>query len=512
MTKLIGLVKPLTAYMALAVIMGIVGHLCASFITIFGGFAVLDLVGVNVPFSLTIIFISLAIFSVLRAALRYAEQACNHFIAFKLLALIRDKVFQALRKLCPAKLESKDKGDLISVITSDIELLEVFYAHTISPVLIWFFFTLIMTAFIASYHIWLGGLALIAYLTIGVIIPLIISKISGDDGMKFRSKSGALSGFVLDSLRGLSETIQYGQGQKRLAEMNKKTDELSADEERMKKIAGRNIAVTNTVILIFDFMMLFLSAYLYQTNAIGFDGILICTATWVAEGKGSDKQKFTAAKDGMITFAYHKLRCAVAVSLEVDTMAISAFEAMLINNIVEAMTKALEQAIISGDGNGKPKGILNETPAEGQKLTSLKPAYADLIAAEAALPQAYENGAVWCMSKNTFMQYYGLTDSNGQPIGRVNYGIAGKPERFLLGRQVVCCDYVPTYSTGVAENTAFAFLFNFKDYVLNTNYAMGVKKYEDNDTDDKVTKGIMLADGKVVDKNSLVTICMGKAM
>ena len=277
MTKLIGLVKPLTAYMALAVIMGIVGHLCASFITIFGGFAVLDLVGVNVPFSLTIIFISLAIFSVLRAALRYAEQACNHFIAFKLLALIRDKVFQALRKLCPAKLESKDKGDLISVITSDIELLEVFYAHTISPVLIWFFFTLIMTAFIASYHIWLGGLALIAYLTIGVIIPLIISKISGDDGMKFRSKSGALSGFVLDSLRGLSETIQYGQGQKRLAEMNKKTDELSADEERMKKIAGRNIAVTNTVILIFDFMMLFLSAYLYQTNAIGFDGILICT-------------------------------------------------------------------------------------------------------------------------------------------------------------------------------------------------------------------------------------------
>ena len=276
-TKLIGLVKPLTAYMALAVIMGIVGHLCASFITIFGGFAVLDLVGVNVPFSLTIIFISLAIFSVLRAALRYAEQACNHFIAFKLLALIRDKVFQALRKLCPAKLESKDKGDLISVITSDIELLEVFYAHTISPVLIWFFFTLIMTAFIASYHIWLGGLALIAYLTIGEIIPLIISKISGDDGMKFRSKSGALSGFVLDSLRGLSETIQYGQGQKRLAEMNKKTDELSADEERMKKIAGRNIAVTNTVILIFDFMMLFLSAYLYQTNAIGFDGILICT-------------------------------------------------------------------------------------------------------------------------------------------------------------------------------------------------------------------------------------------
>lgn len=230
------------------------------------------------------------------------------------------------------------------------------------------------------------------------------------------------------------------------------------------------------------------------------------TATWVNEGAGSAKQKHDIKKEGMITFAYHKLRCAVAVSLEVDTMAISAFETLLINNIVEAMTKALEQAIISGDGTGKPKGILAETPAAGQEVESAKPAYADLINAEAALPQAYENGAVWCMSKKTFMQYYGLTDTNGQPIGRVNYGIAGKPERTLLGRPVVCCDYVTSYVASVAAGTVFAFLFNFKDYVLNTNYAMGVKKYEDNDTDDMVTKGIMLADGKVVDKNSLVTI------
>lgn len=230
------------------------------------------------------------------------------------------------------------------------------------------------------------------------------------------------------------------------------------------------------------------------------------TATWVNEGAGSDKQKKNIAKDGMITFAYHKLRCAVAVSLEVDTMAISAFETLLINNIVEAMTKALEQSIIDGDGAGKPKGILAETPAAGQEIESAAPAYADLIAAEAALPQAYENGAVWCMSKKTFMQYYGLTDNNGQPIGRVNYGIAGKPERTLLGRPVVCCDYVTSFATSLADGTKFAFLFNFKDYVLNTNYAMGVKKYEDNDTDDMVTKGIMLVDGKVVDKNSLVVI------
>lgn len=230
------------------------------------------------------------------------------------------------------------------------------------------------------------------------------------------------------------------------------------------------------------------------------------TATWVNEGADSDKQKKNIAKDGMITFAYHKLRCAVAVSLEVDTMAISAFETLLINNIVEAMTKALEQSIIDGDGAGKPKGILAETPAAGQEVESAAPAYADLIAAEAALPQAYENGAVWCMSKKTFMQYYGLTDTNGQPIGRVNYGIAGKPERTLLGRPVVCCDYVTSFAASLKAGTKFAFLFNFKDYVLNTNYAMGVKKYEDNNTDDMVTKGIMLVDGKVVDKNSLVVI------
>ena len=227
------------------------------------------------------------------------------------------------------------------------------------------------------------------------------------------------------------------------------------------------------------------------------------TASWVAEGVGSDKQKKTT---GSVTFAYHKLRCAVAVTIETDTMALSAFEATLINNVVEAMTKAVEQAIISGSGTGQPKGILTETAPNGQALTSAAVAYADLVNAEAALPQAYEANAVWCMSKKTFMAYAGLVDTAGQPIGRVNYGIAGKPERVLLGRPVICCDYVTSYTPSVATNTKFAFLFNFKDYVLNTNMTMTVKKYEDNDTDDMVTKAIMLVDGKVVDKNSLVTI------
>ena len=230
------------------------------------------------------------------------------------------------------------------------------------------------------------------------------------------------------------------------------------------------------------------------------------TASWVNEGAGSDKQKHTIGSSGMITFAYHKLRCAVAVSIEVENMAISAFEGLITNNIVEAMTKALEQAIINANGEGKPKGILAETPATGQALEATTLAYADLIKAEAVLPQAYENGAVWCMTKNTFMQYYGLVDEQGQPVGRVNYGIGGKPERFLLGRQVVCCDYLDTFSSSLTAGKIFAFLFNFKDYTLNSNYAMGMKKYEDNATDDMVTKAIMIVDGKVVDKNSLVTL------
>lgn len=275
MSRLIGLVRPLTGYMLLAVLMGLAGHLCASFITIFGGYAVLDLLGFETSLTLTAVFICVIVFAVLRAGLRYGEQACNHFIAFKLLALIRDKVFQALRKLCPAKLEGRDKGDLISVITSDIELLEVFYAHTISPAAIAFLFTVIMCLFIGSFHPVLGVLALAAYLTVGISIPLITSKSSGDDGVKFRNGSGDLSGFVLDSLRGLSEIIQYGQGEERLAEMNGKTDALSETEERMKRTAGRNTAVTNTTILLFDLGMLFASAALYQKGAVGFEGVLI---------------------------------------------------------------------------------------------------------------------------------------------------------------------------------------------------------------------------------------------
>ena len=272
MARLVGLVKPLSGYMLLAVTMGLTGHLCAAFITVFGGYAIVHVLHSGWSVDLGVLFAAVLIFALARGILRYAEQACNHFIAFKLLALIRDQVFGALRRLCPAKLEGRDKGDLICVITSDIELLEVFYAHTISPICIAFLFGMVMVCFIGSYHAALGILALTAYVMVGAIIPLVTSKMSGNDGIRFRSRSGALSGFVLDSLRGLPEIIQYGQGGKRLADMNAQTDELSGDEARMKRTAGRSTAVTNTVILSFDLMMLFLSAVL-----VDFEGCLIVT-------------------------------------------------------------------------------------------------------------------------------------------------------------------------------------------------------------------------------------------
>ena len=230
------------------------------------------------------------------------------------------------------------------------------------------------------------------------------------------------------------------------------------------------------------------------------------TASWVAEGAGSTKQKKTT---GSISFAYNKLRCAVSSSLEVETMSLAVFETTFIKNVSEAMIKAIEQAIISGTGSNQPTGILSETVVTGQNVDVAKTAkvtYETLVNAEAALPLAYEGEAKWFMTKKTFMAFIGMTDDNKQPIARVNYGINGKPERTLLGRQVILNDYMTSINDTLSSDTVVAFLFNPADYVLNSNLNMTIKKYEDNDTDDMVTKAIMLVDGKVVDKNSLVTI------
>ena len=276
MARLVGLVRPLGGYMTLAVLMGLAGHLCAAFLTILGGYGLLAVLGES-SVRLTVLFGGMLALAVLRGVLRYAEQGCNHFIAFKLLALLREKVFAALRRLCPAKLDGRDKGDLIALITSDIELLEVFYAHTISPALIALLFSAGMAAFIGSFDRRLGLLAAAAYGVVGLAMPLVAARWSGEEGMRFRTQSGELSAFVLDSLRGLPEILQFGQGQARLAEMNRRTDALSQREEKLKQAAGRNTALTNTVVLGFDLAMLFCSAGLYQSGAVSFAGVLIPT-------------------------------------------------------------------------------------------------------------------------------------------------------------------------------------------------------------------------------------------
>jgi HK97 family phage major capsid protein len=237
------------------------------------------------------------------------------------------------------------------------------------------------------------------------------------------------------------------------------------------------------------------------------------TATWVLEGAGSEKQKKEVKT--AITFTHFKLRCEIAMTMESSVMAISAFEAKFVENVVEAMTKALEDAIINGAWNADktaligPKGILDETVAAGQNVDVAANAgftYETLVDAEAKLPLAYENGAVWFMTKKTFMEFIAMTDTVGQPIARVNYGMSGRPERTLLGRTVILNDYMANYAATVTDDTVVAFLFNPKDYVLNTNYNMGIQRKQDWDTEDFLTKAVMAVDGKVVDKNSLVTI------
>ena len=277
MAKLIGMVRPLLGYMLLAITLGLIGHLLASFITIFAGYAALKVWGSPIAHSFAFFFVCMVVFAIARGFARYTEQSCNHYIAFKLLALIRAKAFAALRRLCPAKLEGRDKGDLISVITSDIELLEVFYAHTISPIAIATIYSVILSLFIGHIHWGLGLLALAAYVTVGVIVPVIASKTSGDLGLEFRNQSGSLSAFVLDSLRGLPETMQYGNGKKRMQQMNERTDRMNDCQEKMKRVTGLNMAVTNTAILVFDFLMLLSASYLYKEGIIAFDGIVIAT-------------------------------------------------------------------------------------------------------------------------------------------------------------------------------------------------------------------------------------------
>ncbi len=273
--RMIKLVKPLTGCMILAVLFGTIGFLTAQFIPVLGGMIILNGTGEETALSLKMLIVLLLSFALLRAIFRFAEQRMNHYIAFTLLAIIRDKVFKALRKLCPAKLEGRDKGNLISLITSDVELLEVFYAHTISPICIAVITETIMCIFIGSYHPVLGLVALASYLLVGLVLPLVISKRSGTTGDDLRKQSGELSAHMLESIRGIDDTLQYSYGKKRLKEIGEKTTALSAKQAFLSKLTGTNMAIANLMILISDIVMLFVCILLYQNGQIGFDGFLI---------------------------------------------------------------------------------------------------------------------------------------------------------------------------------------------------------------------------------------------
>jgi ATP-binding cassette, subfamily C, bacterial len=268
MLGLIGLIKPMLGIMILAIIMGCIGNLMAISITILGCMGLMEVAGIYKGIALSTILILTVVLGIMRGPLRYAEQACNHYIAFKLLARIRHKVFASLRRLAPAKLEGEKKGNLISIITSDIELLEVFYAHTISPVMIAFIVSLIMSIFIGLKNVYLGMTAAFFYILVGVIIPVINSRLGQDTGLNYRKDFGELNTNVLDNLYGLEEILQYQQSADRLRVMNDKTDQLEKLNKKLKKSENIQRVITDIVILSAGLVMLATAYHFEKTGHI----------------------------------------------------------------------------------------------------------------------------------------------------------------------------------------------------------------------------------------------------
>lgn len=280
MGRLIGLVRPLMGVMSGAILMGVLGYLCAIFLTILTVDGMVRFLGMPGFFPLSAfqsVAVLLVVLAVFRGVLHYVEQYCNHYIAFRILAVIRHKVFSALRTLCPAKLEGRDKGNLISLITSDIELLEVFYAHTISPVAIAVLTSLVMVLFMGRIHMLAGILALCAYLVVGLVLPVWNGSRGAQKGMRFRNGFGELNSFVLDSLRGLDETIQYGQGEKRSRQMEERSREMGKLQKEMSDFQAGQSSMTNLCVLVFSAGMLFLMLWLEGKGSVDCDGVLLCT-------------------------------------------------------------------------------------------------------------------------------------------------------------------------------------------------------------------------------------------
>ncbi len=278
MWRLLGLVRPLAGFMVLSVLCGVAGFCCATGIPVLASEAALMVAGfgsLQVPLATVIVI--LAVMAVARGVLHYVEQRCNHYIAFRLLAHVRDLVFGALRKLCPAKLAGSDRGELISTITSDVELLEVFFAHTISPACIAVIMAIIMAAFLGSFHWALAVVALVAYALVGIVVPLAVSRASGTAGQRVRDQAGALSSFVLDSLRGLGEVLQFGAGTRRLEELDGRSRELVGSQRELRNVGATGQAAASLVIVVLSCAELAVGCALADAGLVGVEGVLLCT-------------------------------------------------------------------------------------------------------------------------------------------------------------------------------------------------------------------------------------------
>ncbi len=277
LARLVGLVKPLFPYLVLAVLLGVIGFMAAIMIPTFGAYALMDQTAYPTELGFTAALIWVGICGIVRGPARYAEQLANHYIAFRILARIRDLLFSALRKLAPAKLEGKGKGDVISLVTSDVELLEVFYAHTISPVAIAILVSAIMCFFIGYYSVKLALIALLGYAIIGIAMPFVMSLGLRGKGAQVRREVGKINAYCLDQLRGVSETIQYGGEKQAERTLAFKTDSVGHTEDLLRRRSALSESLSAAVVLLLGFYMLMSSMALVEAGQLGLGSAFIVT-------------------------------------------------------------------------------------------------------------------------------------------------------------------------------------------------------------------------------------------
>lgn len=286
MARLIWLVRPLTAVMLLGILLGTLGHLCAIFVTVIGAEGVVMVVQSfeNPVLQKTVpkLFGILVAVGVLRGLFHYGEQYCNHYIAFRILAIIRHKVFEKLRILCPAKLEGKEKGNLITMITSDIELLEVFFAHTISPIAIGVLVSLLMTVFIGMQYPIAGIIAAIAYVTVGGMIPVSNEIESAGAGLRFRTEFAKMNSFILGALYGVDETIQFRAGKDTLEQLNNRGEDLADTKETLVGFEKNQKSLTNLSIQLFSLIVLGVMLVAYSKDKVSFEQVIIATVSMMS--------------------------------------------------------------------------------------------------------------------------------------------------------------------------------------------------------------------------------------